>query len=552
MARRSRRKGSAEATKPAQDIAALYARLENERNDFLDRARQNALLTIPSLYPPEGTTSASVLHKPSQSIGAHGVKTLAAKLLMTVLPANTPMFRYSVSDEAVEELSQDSDARSEVEKKLNQIERSVQEEIESSGIRAALSEAKLHLIVGGNVLLYLPRKGNLKVYRLDRYVVQRDFEGNLLRTVIKETVDKSILSKEVRELLENPALLPSDQKSLDHSKREVDVYTVFEREGDRLVSYQWIKGIVLPKSRGSWPHDKSPVMPLRWTILHGEDYGRAYVDEYYGDLAAVEGLTRAIRDAAAAASKVNPMVNPTGLTRAQDVAGAENLEIISGRSDDVSMLHLDKSADMGVTQAVLQDIERRLARAFMMNSSAQRSGERVTAEEIREMISDIDDVLGGIYSLLAMELQHPLVIRVIDRMERQKKIPNVSSIKGEDGKAVAAPKIVTGIEALGRGHDYSKYMTAMREIIMPLKEAGLAEINVSDFIKRAFVSLSIDPDGLLKSPEDKQAEQQQGQQAQQQQGMMEMLQSAVKGGAGPAVKAMSEGMSAQASPELPQ
>ncbi len=436
-----------------------------------------------------------------------------------------------------------SAAKVEVVEALNEIERSVMDEIEGLGIRAALVEAIKHLIVCGNVLLYLPPKGNLRIFRLDRYVVQRDYEGNILRVIIKETISKEALPADVRALLKPVEELPSDSRKVE--EKEVDIYTVFYRDGDRMRTYQSIKGIKLKKSLGSWRADRSPIMPLRWSYLHDEDYGRAYVDEYIGDLTGTESLSRSIREAAAAASKINPMVNPTGLTRAQDIAKAENLQVISGRKDDVSMLQFDKQADLSVAQSVLQDLIARLNHAFMMNQSVQRQAERVTAEEIKAMISDIDDVLGGVYSLLAQELQLPLVIRIMDRMVREKKIPDLDSIKGADGKPVAKPKIVTGIEALGRGQDFNKYMTAMTQIIVPLKDILLPEMNIRDFAERALVSLSIDIDGLFKTDEQKAADTQNLQNAQQGQMGQQMIMDAVKGATPHLAKAAADSMANQ-------
>lgn len=530
-----------------EDIASLYARLESDRQPFLDRARENAKFTIPSLMPPEGHANGSRIPTPYQSIGSHGVNTLTSKLLMTLLPPNSPMFRMSVTDQVVEDLAQDPTARSAVEKKLNEIERAVMDEIEGLMIRAALAEALKHLIVCGNVLLYLPKKGNLKVFKLDRYVVQRDFEGNLLRTIIKETVSRDALPAHVQALLIVDSHLPSDDQQRA-TEKEHDIYTVFERDGDRLYTYQTIKGKRIPRSEGSWKLDKAPIMPLRWTYISDEDYGRAYVDEYIGDLSGVEGLSKAIREGTAAAAKFNPMVNPTGLTRAQDIARAENLEVISGRKDDVTMLQFEKQADFQVAQTVLQDLIQRLSHAFMMNKSVQRNAERVTAEEIKAMVSDIDDVLGGVFSLLAQELQQKLVVRVMDRMEREKKIPALSRLKGTDGKPLAAPKVITGIEALGRGHDYNKYMTAARDIIAPFKEQLAAELNIRDFAERAMISLSIDIDGLFKTPEQKQQDQARVQQQAQGQMTAEMLQNVVKGASGPVAKVAAEGMASQVAP----
>lgn len=531
-----------EPTVVRESIAALYARLETDRQPFLDRARENAQLTIPALMPPAGHSGSSKLYIPWQSVGSHGVNTLSTKLVNTVIPPNSPMFRYSVSDKVIEDLD-NIEARSGVEKKLNEIERAVQDEIEGMGIRGAVTEALRHLIVCGNVLLVLPREGNLKMFKLDRYVVQRDYAGNILRVIIKETVDRSVLPKDVLDLIVTVTELPSD---LDRKEeKEVDLYTIYERNGDRLDSYQSIKDIKLPKSIGSWRHDKAPIMVLRWTYVSDEDYGRAYVDEYLGDLKGVEALSKALREGAAAASKINPMVNPAGLTRASDIAKAKNLQVISGRKEDVSMLQFEKQADMAFVSNVLDGIVRRLQQAFMMNASAQRDGERVTAEEIRSMIADIDTVLGGIYSLLAQDLQLPLVRRVMDRMVREKKIPDIEKLKGTDGKPVAAPKVITGVEAIGRGQDYNRYTTFMKDIVGPLGDAGVAELKISDLLRRAAVALSIDTDGLLKSDEEKAAEKQTAQAEVQGANQQQLMADLLKGATPALAKAGAEGFAAQ-------
>lgn len=547
MARVPNVKPSATGPTDEDNIAALYARLESERQPFLDRARENSQYSIPSLFPPEGHDGSSRLKPTFQSVVAHGVNTLTSKLVNTLLPPNSPMFRLSVPDHVLDALSA-ADTRSGVEKKLNEIERAVMEEIEGMSTRAALTEAVKFLIVGGNVLLYLPKKGGIKIYRLDRYVVQRDYEGNILRVIIKETLSREVIPQRHLAQIETTLgeeRLPSDNVELKKDKKTYDVFTVFERVENRMVTYQTIKGVRLKGTEGSWPYDKAPVMALRWTYLSGENYGRAYVDEYMGDITGAEAISKAIREAAAAAAKVLPMVNPTGLTRAADIARAQNLEVISGRKDDVTMLTLDKQGDFAIPHQLLNDIIQRLSHAFMMNRSVQRSGERVTAEEIRTMVADIDDVLGGVYSLLAQELQYPLVVRLMHRMEVEKKIPRLSSLKGPDGKPIASPKVITGVEALGRGHDYNKYMTAARDILLPFREELREEVDFRDFAERALVSLSIDPDGIFLS-DDQKAQKQQKLMGQQQTAMtQQMLMEAVKGGVGPMAKVAAEGMSEQ-------
>ena len=71
---------------------ARYSQLETRREPFLTRARDAAKLTIPSLLPPSGHTGHSKFSTPAQSLGARGVNNLASKLLLALLPPNSPFF----------------------------------------------------------------------------------------------------------------------------------------------------------------------------------------------------------------------------------------------------------------------------------------------------------------------------------------------------------------------------------------------------------------------------------------------------------------------------
>jgi hypothetical protein len=137
-------------------------------------------------------------------------------------------------------------------------------------------------------------------------------------------------------------------------------------------------------------------------------------------------LSKAIVEAAAASAKVVFLVSPNGVTRASDVTEAESGDAISGHADDVHSLQAEKAADLRIAYEAVKTITERLAYAFLMNSAIQRNGERVTAEEIRYMAGELEDALGGVYSVLAQELQLPLVTRLIDRMQKAKKLPELA------------------------------------------------------------------------------------------------------------------------------
>ena len=136
------------------------------------------------------------------------------------------------------------------------------------------------------------------------------------------------------------------------------------------------------------------------------------------------------------------------------------------------------------------------------------------------MAGELEDALGGVYSILSQEYQLPYVMRVIDRLTRKKKLPALP-------KGVAKPTIVTGLEALGRGHDLSKYDLFLKAL-QPLGPDVLqSEMNVNDYITRIGTALGIDLAGLMKTPEQKQQEMADAQAQQQQAQSMDMAKQAI-------------------------
>ena len=86
---------------------------------------------------------------------------------------------------------------------------------------------------------------------------------------------------------------------------------------------------------------------------------------------------------------------------------------------------MDKFNDFRVAYQAMQGIEERLSQQFMLQSSVQRNGERVTAEEIRYLAGELEDTLSGIYSILSQEFQLPYVNRKIDVLTKAKKLPKL-------------------------------------------------------------------------------------------------------------------------------
>lgn len=511
-----------------QSIAKTYENMAADRESFLTRARNCAELTIPTLMPPEGHTLSTQFTTPFQSVGARGVNNLASKLLMTLLPPNTPFFRLTIDDFDLTELG--GDARGKAEEALARIERSATQEVESKAIRVPTFEALKQLITCGNVLLHMPPKSGMKVFRLDRYVVQRDTMGNLIKIIVKESIAYDALPKDVlNALMENP------EYQVDTNKKECDIYTCVKRVGKKFEVHQEVHNIMIPSTRGSYTEDKLPWMALRFIAVDGNDYGRSFVEEIVGDLKSLEALTGAIVEGSAASAKLLFMVRPNGTTKARSIADAPNGAIISGAAEDVTTLQAQKFNDFRVAQETMNTITERLSYSFLLNSSVQRNAERVTAEEVRFMAQELETALGGIYSVLSQEFQVPLVNLLLAKMQKEGKMPKFP-------RDTLKPQIVTGLEALGRGQDLNKLQQFL-SMLQPLgADVISSELNIGDYLDRLGASLGIDTQGLVKSDEQKQQEAQQQQEMMQQQQMMQMAEK----GVGPAVKGMSDQMQQQA------
>tara|TARA_R100000656_G_scaffold86116_1_gene62639 strand:- start:114 stop:1727 length:1614 start_codon:yes stop_codon:yes gene_type:complete len=470
------------------EVKSRYIKYSADRDLYLDRGREASLFTIPSLLPLEDHTSTSELLTPFQSVGAEGVNNLSSKLLLTLLPPNSPFFRLVIDNAELEALI--AEQRSEAEESLSKIERLVMQEIEVRGLRVPISEALKQLIVTGNVLVYLPPKDQIRVFRLDRYVVKRDAMGNVLEIITKESLSPLSLPDKTKELLDDP-------ESEDTTKNQ-DLYTCIKWTGKNWMIHQELNGDIVPGSEGTYTKKRNPFLALRFTSMDGEDYGRGYVEEYLGDLKSLESLTQSIVEGSAAAAKVLFLVRPNGTTRVKTLAESPNGAIVTGDDQDVSTLQLGKAQDFAIAAQTIQMLQTRLSRVFLMNSSIRRDAERVTAEEIRIAHQELEIALGGVYAVLSQEFQLPLVELLMQKMGKEKKIP---ALPDEGLK----PLIITGVEALGRGEDLNKLGMFLQQLA-PLGPNVFQELNVSDYITRLASSLGIDTEGLVKTEEQKELE----------------------------------------------
>ena len=509
--------------------AQRYEDLVSDRDFYLSRGRACARLTIPYLIPTSSDPSPNsneTYPVPWNGIGARGCLNLASRMLLALLPPTQQFFRFSLDEAELNAQGVSPEQKSDFEAALSQIERQVLREIETSNDRVVFHEALLHLIVGGNALLYIGSEG-LRCFHLNRYVCNRDPMGNPLEVVVCEQLGFDTLPEKIQEMLRNEDDDVSsgliDEPAQPVPRRDqgdtVRVYTrvTWERnsQGRKGVVrwHQEVNNQMVPGTEGRAPEDVSPWLPLRMTRSDGQMYGISYVESAaLADLQTTEALCQAIAEGSLASSKVLFLVKPSGVTKAANLANSPNGSFVTGDPSDVMALQVQKSTDLQVAMQGKQQIEARLSQAFML--ADVRDSERTTAEEVRLQALQIENSLGSIYSILTTEFQVPYVARKLDILQRDKKVPKLP-------KDLVTVVQTVGLAAVGRGNDLEQLVRFTTTLGQTMGPEGLQTyLKPSELIKRLAYSMGIDTVGLIKSEQELAQEAQAAQQQAQQQMMM--------------------------------
>ena len=467
-----------------------YSMLSSGRTQFLDTAVECSELTLPYLVrQDDDATGKRTLLQPYQSVGAKAVVTLAAKLMLAILPPQTAFFKLQVREDKLGE-QLDPSMKSEMDLSFSKIERLIMDYIAASNDRVVLHQALKHLIVSGNALIFMGKDG-LKHYPLNRYVVERDGNGNVIEIITKEMVSRKVLG------IAPPT--PNDEVNSDSKygagEDDAEVYTCVKMD-ESSGSWRWhqeVDDMILAGSQSTAPKNASPWLVLRFNTVDGEDYGRGRVEEFIGDLRSLDGLSQALVEGASVASKVVFLVSPSATTKPGTLAKAGNGAIIQGRPEDVGVVQVGKTADFATAAQLSQQIERRILEAFLVMNI--RNAERVTAEEVRLTQLELEQSLGGLFSLLTVEFLIPYLNRTMLILQRSNQIPKLP-------KELVRPKIVAGINSLGRGQDNEALTRFVATVGQTLGPEALAKyIDPTEAIKRLAAAQGIDILNLVRTAE---------------------------------------------------
>lgn len=509
-----------------------YDTLVHTRAEFVEEGYRCSQLTIPSLFPREGSNRNAYSNKrfptPFQAIGAMGTNTLSSKLMLSLFPPNVRFFELSVLEADIEKMLRDAamdgvnlapiignktpaQLTNEMNQRLKRFEPKVVQEIEEMGMRAPLYEMLRHLIVVGNAIFYIPDKGPARMYSLDRFVVQRDCMGNLLCVVICETIAESALDRSAREaLMRSPTYkrgLGASTYSFNadgstYQEAEWDLYTVIERRQEvdddpstaTFDTWQEIEDQYIDGSHKAYDERELPWIVLRYTHVSGWAYGRSRISELYGDLASLEVGRMILSEAGAMLGKMLVLVDPRATVTPQQVKRAPNGEVLSGEAELIKFLQCEKSPDLTFLAGLVERLEVSLRKQFFMFEA--RPSERTTAEEVRLEAQETDAGNGGIYSILTIP-QRQMLVRVMHRINKRGEFPTVDQQEADLG--YITPRVITGLEAIGRGQELSR-LNAVADFILKLfgPEAAARYLEPIETIGRAFLGAGVDSNGILK------------------------------------------------------
>lgn len=426
-----------------ETATACWSRLEGVKDPLMRRVERYASLTIPSIMLPNGFTPETTDQSHDfQSIGAQAVNHVTNKLMLSLFAPSRPFFKVQPDKATLEKLAVAGIDDIKLSPVLAKIEKDAVRELDARAQRPKLYTCVRQLVATGNVLLCLGPE-ELRAMSLRYFCVKRTATGKIHTLIIREKVKYDELEASVQAVTAGRYQPDS----------EVEHFKWISRKGNDLVMTQWVNQNQLPKEfNGKWPEEECPYRVLTWNLADECDYAAGLVEEYVGDFESMSALSEAVVDGAILGSEFRWLVNPTGITSADDLNKSVNGDALPGIPADIAPTQGGNPNATEQARGLLKDFEQRIARGFLLNSAMTRDAERVTAEEIRATAMELETSFGGVYSTLAAGIQLPIAKWLLKAID--------ASVNGTGLKVV----VVTGLDALSRNGDLENLRLALNDL----------------------------------------------------------------------------------------
>lgn len=504
---------------PDATISGAFSTLDSKRQGHLEKARECARLSIPTLLAQEERNHSTRASQSQwiadnyQSDVADGVSTLAGKSLQSIHAPGmlwaqhglSPKIEFdqSIDEQVKEELRQGLFARSMI--VLSTLESSTGEggNDHTRGFHSARRNSLQQLFVCGDVLERLDDDYQMTTFRLDQYVTERDSTGRVLRHIVKERYDAASLDPSERRAAD---LADADLLKTDVSERMSDVYTKIEWQP---IAKKWTLTKELlyksgaPKIIDTRDEKISPYFSTPYDLPPGEHYGESRVMLYMGDCAALDNIAQRELDFAFLASWFKLFIDEAWGSSEADIFESRNGSAHRGplRQDGspahIALFKADKLADFQVVSTFKQERVANIRRAFLSASGQIRDAERTTALEVTKVIAELQAALGGVYATIADSLQRPLFDRAHFQCVRDKILfPFPKHLK-----QYVQTRALTGLKALAEQAEFQNVMSLVR-IAAELGPQAQARLKMGPVLNLAVRSLSINKPNLIMTEQE--------------------------------------------------
>lgn len=508
------------ATATPDTLEARWESRHTARAAAINRKRDHAELTLPFLLPLAGKSQHQDLPVPYSGLPAEGINALAARIVSIIVPMGTlPLFELFLDSQLVPE-GEDTTAEQEV---LSRVERAVTDRLYLSNLRPQMFLAIKHLIAIGDVLVFQKPNLDLQLHRFDEYTVARTTSGEWREIIIREMIDPE-LNPELAQIESNAPGHPSGVKGFPRSNADRTFEPLFTRltrdndESEVKVEREFRSSKLTDAGIDSEAasFEVPAHFPLRFGAISGEDYGVSLVEESFGDIRSLDGLSAALIDGAALNSEYRWGVNPGGITEINDLRNSVNGDWVPAGREDVFPLAFQNSAQVQHTLTAVTHRETRLGRRFLMNSVVQPRGERVTARQVTIIAQELEQALGGVLSMINRDILVPLIrhtIWLLTQEESNVLPPEFGEIIAQDDGIIKL-RVRAGLELLQREAEQEK-LDAWLERMQGLPPAASEAINWPAVQRKIMKNMGIESTGIIKTDEQIEAERQAAFQQQQ-------------------------------------
>jgi len=469
--------------------------------NVVSKAEKFAAFTIPSLMADStriGTAQAFTAD--FQSVGALLVNNLTAKLASALFPSGRPFHKIKI-DARLQEVAEAAGVDSSVlAQGAAEMERLSTEQLFKNAALSRLHRALKLAIVTGECLIYRDTdKQKFLVWNLHSYVVRRNTYAEVQEVILKQRVRFDALPVETQQEYRRIKTTVRDDEV-------VDLYTevLYDREDTELV---YVQQSIEDKPVGelsTYPEHLCPYIVVAWNVPDGEHYGRGYVEEYAGDFTKQSLMSEQLSLYELESLQLLNLVDEAAGGVIDDYQEANLGDYVSGKAESVRAYERGDYNKINVLAQRLDEIARRLSQAFMYTGNV-RDSERTTAEEIRTVAQEAENLLGGTYSILAETLQAPLAYLCMYEVALD---TADTDIIYEVVSQQYRPEIVTGIPALTQAAETQNLVRATEElsVIVPALAELSQRFDTEKIVELVMHNNSVNLASISKTPEQMQAD----------------------------------------------